>query len=380
MLVLFKNAEVYFGNRFETADVLVANKKIAAVGTLSLTGLKSAGADYLEVDCMGNYLCPGFIDSQLLLAGGSGESGFLSQSPRIYIDECVKGGITTVVGTIGVDTITKNMPQLFACVRAFREAGYSAYAYSGGYELPPKTLTKSLSEDILYINEIIGAGEVAIADRRAPEPTPDDLARVVIDSYVAGFLSSKAGVTRIHVGDGKRRLKTIREMMDRHEVQPECLYFTHLERSRELVREGIELARKGCFLDFDIHENDLEIWYRCYLDMGGPLEKLSFSSDAGVSSPTEVWHEIRKCSLHHDFPFAQLIDHMTVVPAKALKLYEKGFIKSGFDADLLVIDKKDLQIRDVMANGKFFMKNYKMLYEDQAYTMRRRMDCYGLRS
>ncbi len=164
------------------------------------------------------------------------------------IEECIRGGITTAIGTIGVDTTTKTMTSLFGSVRAFREAGISAYAFTGGYEIPPQTITGNVRSDIIFIDEIIGAGKIAISDRRAPEPTPDALARVVIDAYVGGFMTHKAGVTRVHVGEGRRRLKTLREMCEHHEIQYECLYITHLEKSSQLVEEGPSLQEKEAML------------------------------------------------------------------------------------------------------------------------------------
>src|SRR5688572_6043178 len=111
------------------------------------------------------------------------------------------------------------MPQLFACVQTFREAKISTYAYTSRYELPPRTLTSSLREDILYVDEIIGTGEMAIADHKAPEPAADDLTKVVIDSYVARFLSKKASMTQIHINKKKKQLQTIHNITKIHEIQ-----------------------------------------------------------------------------------------------------------------------------------------------------------------
>ncbi len=73
-----------------------------------------------------------------------------------------------------------------------------------------------------------------------------------------------------------------------------------------------------------MHENNLEIWYKEYLKFDGIKNQLSFSSDAGVSSLTELWTEVRKCALYHDIKFFELLPHLTSEPAKALKLSFKG--------------------------------------------------------
>lgn len=379
MLTLIKNGAIYLGKSFEKLDLVFGGQTILQIGKLDEKMAVQAGLEIDVIDCKDCYVCPGLIDSQVCLVGGSGEDGFLSQPPRILIEECVRGGITTTVGSIGVDTSTKTMGNLIACVKAFREAGLTSLAYTGGYDTPIKPLTESVRTDIIYIEEIIGAGEVAIADRRVPEPYKHYLARTIVDAYVGGILTGKAGVTRIHVGEGRRRLQTIRDIEGHNEIQFERLYFTHIERSKELIKEGIEFAKRGSFLDFDLHERDLEIWYPTYKEEGGPLEQLSFSSDAGVCSPEELWQEIKKCVLKYNMNLTDLLPHVTEVPARALKLRRKGILKVGNDADLFILDKKNLDIKHVIANGKFFIKNEMLIRMDMAHTSRRKLDWYGFK-
>ena len=45
--------------------------------------------------------------------------------------------------------------------------------------MPPATLTGSVRNDVMFIEEVIGAGEVAIADERATEPDAHELAKLV---------------------------------------------------------------------------------------------------------------------------------------------------------------------------------------------------------
>lgn len=379
MLTLIKNGEVFLGQDFEKIDIAICGKTILQIGKLDEKLIAQAGLEAKILDCKDCYICPGLIDSQICLVGGSGEDGFLSQPPRILIEECVRGGITTAIGSIGVDTSTKTMGNLLSCVKAFKESGLTSLCYTGGYDTPIKPLTESVRTDLIYIEEIIGAGEVAIADRRVPEPYKHFLARTIVDAYVGGLLTGKAGVTRIHVGEGKRRLQTIRDVAEHNEIQFDKLYFTHIERSKELITEGIQFARIGSFLDFDLHERDLEIWYKEYINMGGPLAQLSFSSDAGICSPEELWLEIKKCVLNHNFELKTLLPHATEVPARALKLKQKGFLKIGYDADLFVVTKKDLNIKHVIANGKFFIQDEILIRTEVAHTSRRKMDWYGFK-
>jgi beta-aspartyl-dipeptidase (metallo-type) len=156
------------------------------------------------IDATDSLVTPGLIDPHEHLAGGSGEQGFSTQTPEIFPGELVNAGITTVVGCLGVDTTTKTMPALLARAKAFREEGITAFIYTGGYNVPPTTLTGSVRNDIMFVEEVIGAGEVATSDLRATEPTAQELARLVSDAYAGGLLSRKAGVTHFHVGAGQR--------------------------------------------------------------------------------------------------------------------------------------------------------------------------------
>ena len=69
------------------------------------------------IDASDCYGCPGFIDPHEHLLGGSGEEGS-RRRPEIHVSEIVCAGITTVVGTLGVDTTMKTMAGLLAKVKA----------------------------------------------------------------------------------------------------------------------------------------------------------------------------------------------------------------------------------------------------------------------
>jgi beta-aspartyl-dipeptidase (metallo-type) len=207
--------------------------------------LLSLGLEIETVDARGCLVVPGLIDPHQHLLGGSGEKGFSTQTPEIYASELALAGITTVVGCLGVDTTTKTMAGLLAKAKGLNEEGLTAYLWSGGYSLPPATIMRSVREDILFIAEVLGAGEIAISDARSTNQDPLELARLVKDAYVGGLLSRKCGVTHFHVGDEKAGLKVLRALIDDYEIKPELLYPTHVERNETLMLEAIELDGRG---------------------------------------------------------------------------------------------------------------------------------------
>ncbi len=376
-MFLLTHGLVFINECFQKKSVLVCHGKIMDFREVTQLSLEDLQIEV--IDCSELYILPGLIDPHIHLAGGSGErGGFVSQSNRILVSECLEGGITTAIGTIGVDTTTITMRALMASVKAMNESGINAYAYTGGYDMPPKTLLNSVRDDIIFVNEIIGVGEIAIADRRAAEPSVAELAKVCVDAYVAGMLTAKCGVTHIHVGSGKKRLDTLKLLLNDYEIIPQQLYLTHLERSDALIHDGIQIAKRGCYIDFDVSQLDLQRSYQTFKNADGPKKQLSFSSDAGNGSPKDLWQEIRKCVQDYKMKLEELIPHVTSVPAHVLKLKKKGALFPGCDADLTFVRQKDLEIIHVMAGGKWLMQNNKMHFPERPFKNRRRVDLYEI--
>jgi beta-aspartyl-dipeptidase (metallo-type) len=304
------------------------------------------------VDVRGSIVTPGLIDPHEHLLGGSGEQGFATQTPEIAFSEIVLAGITTVVGCLGVDTTTKTLPGLLAKAKAFNEEGITAYIYSGGYNVPPVTLTGSVRSDMLLVGEVIGAGEIAIADARSTEPSLPELARLVRDAYAGGLLSGKCGVTHFHVGDEPARLAQVRALIEEYSIAPEFLYPTHVERNEALMQEAVDLTKRGVTVDIDTVEHDMARWLAFYLEHGGAPGCLTVSSDAAINSPSTVLEQVRECVTQHRHSIEHVLPLVTANAAKVLKLPRKGCLKPGADADILVLRAQSLELSDVFARGR----------------------------
>ncbi|HKI06378.1 MAG TPA: beta-aspartyl-peptidase [Thermoanaerobaculia bacterium] len=368
MLTLIENAEIYAPEPRGRQSILLIGDKIARIGEVDARVAASVLEMELEViDAKGCVVTPGFIDPHSHLIGGSGEEGFASRSPALQLSEIVAWGITTVVGCLGVDATTRSPISLLAQVKGLREDGITAFLYTGHYGIPPATITGSVRNDLLIVEEVIGVGEIAISDHRAPQPTPEELARVVVDSHVGGLLSRKAGITHFHVGESPRRLKPLFDLLEAYpEIEPAFLYPSHLNRSHELQDEGIELARRGSFVDMDAAEDDMGCWVRRYFDEGGDPCRLTLSSDSDSSAPRQLYQVVQESILKYGLTLEQVLPLVTVNTATVLKLKDKGRLEPGLDADLLVLRRDSLEIVEVIARGKRMVKKGNLAVQEKA--------------
>jgi beta-aspartyl-dipeptidase (metallo-type) len=360
MLTLIEGGEVYAPEPLGRQSVLLMNDRIARIGDINRTALKQLKLDLDVINARGCIVVPGLIDPHEHLLGGSGEKGFATQTPEIFFSEIITAGITTVVGCLGVDTKMKTMAGLLARAKSMCEEGMTAHIWTGGYDVPPVTIMQSPRDDIMFIQEVIGTGEIAISDERSTDHNPLELTKLIHDTYVGGMMGRKAGVTHFHVGDRPGRLAPLRTQLDEYDVQPSWIYPTHVERDEQLFDEAIELTKRGVTIDVDIMEKDLAKWLRIYTDADGDPTRLTASSDAAIISPHTLFEQIRGCIVKHKFPIERVLPLVTSNTATILKLDRKGILEAGRDADVLILRAKSLEIVEVIARGRRMVSDGKL--------------------
>jgi beta-aspartyl-dipeptidase (metallo-type) len=358
-LMLIQNGDVYAPEPLGKQSVLLANSKILKVGMLDPEKLQDAGLDCEVIDANGCIVTPGLIDPHEHLIGAGGEEGFGSRMPEVTMREIALAGITTVVGLLGTDTTTRDLKCLHAKCCQLWDEGITAYMYSGGFELPPKTLQGSIVDDIVMIDKIIGAGEIAIADSRWLDPELRELALLVKSTVLAGKMSTKAGVTHFHTGPGEGRLSLLHELLDTYEMPPESIYATHITRSEALMDDAIALARRGAYVDMDTTEENLGESLRYYWDHDGAQSQLTVSSDAHTpsGSPSKLYGQFVSAVREYGFALEEVLPLFTANTARVLKLSNKGGLQAGKDADVLVLSEHSLELVHVFARGRQLVKD-----------------------
>jgi beta-aspartyl-dipeptidase (metallo-type) len=273
--------------------------------------------------------------------------------PEVCAEELFAAGITTSIGCLGTDVTTRHLTTLLAKTRQLEADGLSAYMLTGGFTVPPKTITGSVGDDVIVVDKVIGVGEVAISDRRACDPTLAELARVATQAYRGGCISGKAGRTLFHLGDGKRRLQVVGDLLDQHDVEPSSLVVDHVNRSSGHIQDAVQLARRGVHVCMDTVDGDLPRWLGAYRDNGGPADKLSVCSDAHTAGgDVAKLPQALSRSVREGFPLSEVLAAFTSNTADAWKLGHKGRIAPGQDADLVFLDAGSLCISHVIARGE----------------------------
>jgi beta-aspartyl-dipeptidase (metallo-type) len=359
-LVLLRNADVFAPQPLGTQNLLIGGGRVLWMGPDPIDLPATLRAICQQVDLHGLRLIPGFIDAHVHVTGGGGEAGFRTRVPPVPLTRFTTAGVTTVVGLLGTDDVARGPGELLATLYALREEGLGAYGYSGGYHVPPATLTGTVRGDLVFIEALIGVGEVAISDHRSSQPTLEELLKIASECHVAGLMTGKAGILHLHLGDGPRGLALVREALEVSELPARVFNPTHVNRKRALFAEAIELARAGSTVDitaFPVDEDDdgyaADEALALYLASGAPADRVTVSSDAGgclpcfdadgrvsrmgVGSAGALIAALR-AALDRGLSLAAALPAFTSNPARLLRLATKGAIAVGNDADLVVLD------------------------------------------
>ena len=274
-MLLVKNAEIYAPEYLGKKDLLICGGKIECIQD----SIRELPVECEVLDAEGKILTPGFLDQHVHITGGGGEGSFHTRTPELQMSELVENGITTVVGLLGTDGITRSVDNLYAKTRVLCEEGVSAYMLTGAYGYPSPTITGETDRDIVFVNEILGV-KLAISDHRAPNVTGDQLVQIASKARVAGMLSGKPGIVVLHMGDDKDGLAPVFRALEVSSVPVRIFRPTHVNRNEKLLEEGYEFLKRGGYIDLTcgMHTSPGE----CVLEAkkrGLPTEHITMSSD-----------------------------------------------------------------------------------------------------
>ena len=199
------------------------------------------------------------------------------------------------------------------------------------------------------------------------------------------MLGGKAGILHCHLGDGKRKLELILRLINETEIPPTQVIPTHCNRNLDLLADAVKFLQLGGYIDLTagpdpeaIEEKHLSIAssIRYCQDNNAPIDRITISSDSNGSMPvfdkkgnlTGLTISTQKSLLAN---FRYLIQKNIISIEDAARLFStnsaifykfirKGKIKSGMDADMIILDK-DLDLIDSFTKGKRMLGEGKLI-------------------
>ncbi len=369
MIKLWKNCDVYAPAHLGRRDILTLGEKIHLVEPdLSLW----EGVPGVEVlDLAGALVCPGFMDTHVHVTGGGGEAGPGSRVPELQLTDLILGGVTSVVGLLGTDGISRSLENLLYKTRALAEAGITARMLTGSYRYPSPTLTGEVMRDVALIGEVVGV-KIAISDHRSSNISGVELARLATEARIGGMLAGKRSLVVLHVGSSPRRLSPLFEALACSDVPPQSFLPTHCERSPELVEQAVRFNLMGGAIDFTADMPESEAGTAAVLcsalEMGADPTRVLMSSDGGgsqpvfdaqgrcirleYSTPRTLLQELRRMVEREGLSLETALLFFTENPARVMGFEGvKGIVAPGADADLIALDEA-FSVRHVLVRGR----------------------------
>jgi len=375
-MILFKECSLYAPKFLGTKDILIGGLSILAIAD-QIT--PPTGVDVQVIDCSGLKVIPGLIDAHVHIAGAGGEGGPATRTPELQLSHMISAGVTTVIGCLGTDGMTRNVESVLMKAKSLKQEGVSAWILTGAYQVPTPTILGDVGKDVAMIDEVIGVGEIAISDHRSSFPTAHELIRLTEHARVGGMLGGKAGIVNIHMGDARNPFKPIYEAVEMSELKFTQFWPTHVNRNDYIFEDAKEYGKKGYiditassypyFPEYEIKPSKAIVEF---IKAGVPLEHITLTSDAcgslpdfdekgnlvklEMGHPRSVFDEIVDAVRDEKLELEKAIQVSTSNVADILKLHKKGRIAVGKDADLVFINE-DFEIVHCAAMGKLLMKD-----------------------
>ncbi len=375
-MILFKECDLFSPEPQGVKDVLVAGGKVVAVAD---TIGEPAGVEVDVISAGGLRMVPGFVDGHVHTAGAGGEGGPATRTPEMPLSYLLEAGVTTVIGCLGTDGLTRSVESVLMKTKSLRAEGVSSWMLTGAYQVPTPTILGDVGKDIAMIDEVIGAGEIAISDHRSSGPTVDELIKLVAHARVGGMLGGKGGIVNFHMGDAKNPFQILHDVVARSELKYTQFLPTHCNRN-DYIFEDTKTYGKTGYVDitasswpfFPEYETKPSRAIVELLAAGVPLEHITMTSDGcgslpdfddqgnlvqlEMGKPKSVLDELRDTVLEEKLELGQAVQVISTNPARIFKLPGKGVVAPGADADLVLLDS-EFRVYHMVARGEMMVRD-----------------------
>ena len=184
-------------------------------------------------------------------------------------------------------------------------------------------------------------------------------------------------------------LKYLFELCMNKDISLDQIIPTHVNRNKKLLNSAIEYGIKGGYFDLTSsyvrgikEEEELRVSNILpnIISDGVAISHITCSSDAqgslpiigddgkfagiGIGKPKSLYNEIKELLISNSLPKSDIISIVTKNVANILGLHYKGEIKRYNDADFILVDNKDYELKYVFSNGKKMMEEGKILAKE----------------
>ncbi|MCH5191936.1 MAG: N-acetylglucosamine-6-phosphate deacetylase [Oscillospiraceae bacterium] len=384
-MILFKNAQVVLESRTERLCVLTDGEKI-----LKIDKKISESGNTEVVDCEGLFLSPGFID--LHVHGGGGVSAMCCDSEKI-VKMCrahALHGTTSILPT----TLAAPTEQLLKSAKHIKKAAECCDCsnilgvhFEGPYLSPNMRGAQSIDNilspvknDPTYLlefpdlkmmgvaPEIDGAFELGeklkekgIVASVAHTTADYDTAIAALDhgfsdvTHIYNACTScfkrgifrEAGVVEAALTDDRYTVQVIADLRHLPLGVLKLIYKCKGADGMYLITDGLEFSasnlKEG---DICVQENGVEVIYE-----DGVMKLADRSCLAGSAASMDIL--VRNMYKSVGAPLWDAVTMASSTPARTVGVADrKGYIKEGYDADILLFDG-DINIKRVMVMGRF---------------------------
>ncbi len=387
MFQLIKNADIYAPEPLGKKDILICGEQIIKIDD-EISVPESLGTTTVT-DLDGKKLVPGFIDYHNHYLGGGGGAGFASRVPPMTLTRFTTAGITTTAGALGYDSTTRQIEGLYGLAKALEEEGMTTYIYCGHTVTHPAvTITGSIITDIIFIDKVMGLGEISLSELGpgldTMGPGTEYIAKAATEAMLASRLAKKPGIVILQVPTVKRGLEPLFEIIEKTGIPASQFVPAHANKYEWYLDQNIKFAKMGGTLDVTTSYSpskghpgslDPEKAVKKALDEGVSIRNITMTSDGNGGGPVNdengdpvaiyylgvdtLLPAMVRLHQNEGVELSDALRTITANPARILKIdHKKGGVREGLDADLVSLDD-NFKINHVFARGRLMVEGGK---------------------